>query len=84
MHVTGDCLLYIGDKFKVCCLISVLVLFQHDIYEGTTKNLIQDVIQGYNVTVFAYGATGKENIMTHDDILCFRCWQDIHHAGHQQ
>lgn len=27
-------------------------------YEGTTKNLAQDVLNGYNATVFAYGATG--------------------------
>lgn len=27
-------------------------------YEGTTKNLVQDVLNGYNATVFAYGATG--------------------------
>lgn len=27
-------------------------------YEGTTKSLVQDVLGGYNATVFAYGATG--------------------------
>ncbi|KAM7194365.1 kinesin-like protein 6 [Rhypophila sp. PSN 637] len=31
---------------------------QADIYEGTTKNLIDSVLDGYNATVFAYGATG--------------------------
>nr|XP_012220553.1 PREDICTED: kinesin-like protein KIF19 [Linepithema humile] len=29
------------------------------VYEGTTKKLAQDVLNGYNATVFAYGATGS-------------------------
>jgi kinesin family protein 18/19 len=32
---------------------------QYDVYEKTTKRFIADVVDGYNVTVFAYGATGK-------------------------
>ncbi|XP_011877860.1 PREDICTED: kinesin-like protein KIF19, partial [Vollenhovia emeryi] len=32
---------------------------QVEVYEGTTKNLVQDVLNGYNATVFAYGATGS-------------------------
>ncbi|KAL0573720.1 tubulin-dependent ATPase kip3 [Marasmius crinis-equi] len=31
---------------------------QQDIYEGTAKPLLQGVLDGYNATVFAYGATG--------------------------
>lgn len=31
---------------------------QNDVYEGTTKNLLDSVLDGYNATVFAYGATG--------------------------
>ncbi|WPH01696.1 kinesin-like protein 6 [Acrodontium crateriforme] len=31
---------------------------QGDIYEATTKNLLDSVLDGYNATVFAYGATG--------------------------
>ncbi|KAH0540874.1 kinesin-like protein KIF19 isoform X2 [Cotesia glomerata] len=31
---------------------------QEAVYEGTTKSLVQDIIDGYNATVFAYGATG--------------------------
>ncbi|KAK0611763.1 P-loop containing nucleoside triphosphate hydrolase protein [Immersiella caudata] len=31
---------------------------QIDVYEGTTKNLLDSVLDGYNATVFAYGATG--------------------------
>jgi kinesin family member 18/19 len=31
---------------------------QGDVYEGTTKNLLDSVLDGYNATVFAYGATG--------------------------
>ncbi|CAK7266644.1 tubulin-dependent ATPase kip3 [Sporothrix epigloea] len=31
---------------------------QMDVYEGTTKGLLDSVLDGYNATVFAYGATG--------------------------
>ena len=31
---------------------------QGDVYEATTKNLMDSVLEGYNATVFAYGATG--------------------------
>ncbi|KAM4067219.1 kinesin motor domain-containing protein [Hirsutella rhossiliensis] len=31
---------------------------QSDVYEGTTRNLLDSVLDGYNATVFAYGATG--------------------------
>ena len=31
---------------------------QYEVYEKTTKRFVADVVDGYNVTVFAYGATG--------------------------
>ncbi|KAJ2780916.1 tubulin-dependent ATPase kip3 [Coemansia interrupta] len=31
---------------------------QSDVYEGTTRGLLDSVMGGYNATVFAYGATG--------------------------
>ncbi|WYZ44649.1 hypothetical protein EsH8_VII_001085 [Colletotrichum jinshuiense] len=31
---------------------------QNDVYEGTTKQILDSVLDGYNATVFAYGATG--------------------------
>jgi kinesin family protein 18/19 len=31
---------------------------QADVYEATSKNLLDSVLDGYNATVFAYGATG--------------------------
>ncbi|KAI5787587.1 P-loop containing nucleoside triphosphate hydrolase protein [Peziza echinospora] len=31
---------------------------QEDVYEGTTRGLLDNVLDGYNATVFAYGATG--------------------------
>ncbi|PVV00824.1 hypothetical protein BB560_004780 [Smittium megazygosporum] len=31
---------------------------QEEVYQGTTKSLVSSVIDGYNSTVFAYGATG--------------------------
>jgi kinesin family member 18/19 len=31
---------------------------QTEVYEGTTKTLLDSVLDGYNATVFAYGATG--------------------------
>ena len=32
---------------------------QREVYEQTAQGLISKVINGYNATVFAYGATGK-------------------------
>jgi len=32
---------------------------QLDVYEHTTKNLLSDVLNGYNCTVFCYGQTGS-------------------------
>ncbi|XP_050424557.1 kinesin-like protein KIF19 isoform X2 [Adelges cooleyi] len=32
---------------------------QDDVYERTTRNLVKDILVGYNATVFAYGATGS-------------------------
>ena len=31
---------------------------QADVYEATTRGLLDSVLDGYNATVFAYGATG--------------------------
>ena len=33
---------------------------QDEVYEHTAKHLLDDVMDGYNATVFAYGATGVE------------------------
>jgi kinesin family protein 18/19 len=37
---------------------------QEEVYENTTKFLIKDVIDGYNATVFAYGASGAGKTYT--------------------
>lgn len=37
---------------------------QKDLYENTTKFLLSDLIEGYNATVFAYGATGSGKTYT--------------------
>ena len=31
---------------------------QEEVYNETTKHLVENVLNGYNATVFAYGATG--------------------------
>jgi len=33
-------------------------LSQHNVFNNTTKFLLEGVVNGYNATVFAYGATG--------------------------
>jgi len=38
---------------------------QKEVYEQTTKDLIESVIDGYNATVFAYGPTGLLSILTY-------------------
>ncbi|KAG8190545.1 hypothetical protein JTE90_004120 [Oedothorax gibbosus] len=37
---------------------------QEEVYEKTTKSLVQNVLEGYNGTVFAYGATGSGKTYT--------------------
>ena len=37
---------------------------QQEIYTKTTKNLLESIIEGYNATVFAYGATGSGKTYT--------------------
>ena len=34
---------------------------QEDVYSATAKTLLSSVLEGYNATVFAYGATGKNS-----------------------
>lgn len=41
------------------CYIWVVFGLQKEVYEKTTKDLIESVIDGFNATVFAYGPTGK-------------------------
>lgn len=36
-----------------------IVAFQKEVYDKTCRVLINDVINGFNATVFAYGATGQ-------------------------
>lgn len=37
---------------------------QEDVYEGTTRALVQRVVRGGNATVLAYGATGSGKTYT--------------------
>ena len=37
---------------------------QEEVYVKTTKPLVHSVLQGYNATVFAYGATGSGKTYT--------------------
>ena len=39
-------------------------IFQKEVYEATTASLVQDVLNGHNATVFAYGATGAGKTFT--------------------
>ena len=52
----------VGQSFfilcKACELDLNLIPLQKEVYERTTKDLIESVIDGYNATVFAYGPTG--------------------------
>ena len=55
-------------------------------YRNTTKPLISNVIQGFNATVFAYGATGEYMLkrITKTELVQFllfwRSWEDAHDA----
>ena len=58
---------------------------QEDIYHFTTENLIESVMEGYNGTVFAYGATGsgKTYTMVGDNLnhgIMIRALNDLFNA----
>lgn len=48
---------------------------QGDVYESTTKPLLDSVLDGYNATVFAYGATGcgKTHTITYVSVYVAIC-----------
>lgn len=46
-----------------------MFLLQEEVYEKTTKKLVESVVDGYNGTVFAYGATG--NVMIYSLIFIY-------------
>jgi len=35
---------------------------QQDVYNGTAKEFVPSLLDGFNVTVFAYGATGSGKV----------------------
>ena len=37
---------------------------QEEIFEGTTKNFVDDIVDGYNATCFTYGATAAGKTYT--------------------
>lgn len=39
--------------------IDLILFLKAEVYKAVAKPLIENVITGYNATVFAYGATGK-------------------------
>ena len=39
-------------------IIDLVLFFKAEVYKAVAKPLIENVITGYNATVFAYGATG--------------------------
>lgn len=48
-------------KFKSFQVLSFFIS-QADVYDQTSKVLVEKVTTGYNATVFAYGATGSFNV----------------------
>lgn len=46
------------ERKYVFDVVSDAAADQQDVYANTAKNLISSVLEGYNGTVFAYGATG--------------------------
>ncbi|XP_048519661.1 kinesin-like protein KIF19 isoform X3 [Dendroctonus ponderosae] len=59
--------------------------FQEEVYDVTTRSLVKDVLNGYNGTVFAYGATGAGKTHTmvgdrHHPGIMIRALNDIFEA----
>ena len=52
------------ERQFVCDMVFDAKSTQQDVYEKTTKSLLPGVLNGYNATVFAYGATGAGKTYT--------------------
>lgn len=53
---------------------------QAEVYQAVVAPLIEEVLSGYNCTVFAYGqtGTGKTHTMVGDDIpTMISSWEDV-------
>lgn len=66
---------------RYVCVVSA----QEQVYAATTRRLVQDVLKGYNATVFAYGATGagKTHTMVGDSVepgIMVRALNDLFHS----
>lgn len=47
---------------------------QEEVYMGAAYHIVQDVLSGYNGTVFAYGQTSSGKTHTMEVILIFNVW----------
>lgn len=47
-----------------CFSLKVLALFQIDVYKAVAKNSVEEVLSGFNCTIFAYGQTGTGKTFT--------------------
>ncbi|KAI6109218.1 kinesin heavy chain [Pisolithus croceorrhizus] len=50
---------------------------QHEVFDYGVKDIVKDVLDGYNGTVFAYGQTGSGEDLYNDGKLQSRCGADI-------
>lgn len=59
---------YAFDKncrfIKINWIKIIYIWSQEDVFNSTTKFLLDGVVNGYNATVFAYGATGAGKTYT--------------------
>lgn len=63
---------------------------QQEVYSATAKILLGSVLEGYNATVFAYGATGnyKENIeiLLKNNLFLYihRSWKNLYYVRNRK
>ena len=49
---------------KTCRFYLFFILSQEEVFNSTTRFLLDGVVNGFNATVFAYGATGAGKTYT--------------------
>lgn len=75
-------LLFVDILYSSILYLLVLkfwLVFQIDVYKAVAKNSVEEVLSGFNCTIFAYGqtGTGKTFTMEGEHTSEFMSWDEV-------
>ena len=53
---------------RLWCKITLYIFFQVDVYNLAARPIVENVLEGYNGTIFAYGQTGTGKTFTMEGV----------------